>query len=128
MLILRTLWRRLMRRPTPSLTSRAGGHRPEVDARAGLARWAGSERMQVRALCLAPNAMLDAWRMYATRSAAAGSARHPVTRSRAEACNRGAGPRWCVSARLAILANRGRVQVALLPRVALSNVGRPGCD
>jgi hypothetical protein len=49
--------------------------------------------MRWLALCLAPNATLCAWRMYAPRSAAA--AARTTTRdekSRAQACYRGAGP------------------------------------
>jgi hypothetical protein len=78
------------------------------------------------------DATLCAWRMYAARSNA--PATHATARnekSRAEACYRDTGPRWCASMRRAMLPNRDperESRCLLLPRVALSNLGPPSCD
>jgi hypothetical protein len=59
------------------------------------------------ALCLAPNATLCAWRMYATRSAAAAARTTTRDENRAQKPVIGVPvPRRCASMRLALLPNR----------------------
>jgi len=107
-------------------------NRPEADS----PRWAGSvggvrAGPSARALRSA-RTRLRAWRMYATRSAAA--AARATTRdekSRAEACYRGAGPtvvRVDAAGDVAEPRSERESRRLLLPRVALGNLGRPGCD
>ena len=85
----------------------------------------------MRALYLAPNARLGAWRMSATRSAAAAARATSRDESARRSLVTGVPALGGASARLAILANRRpecKSRWLLLPRVAFSNFGRPGCD